>query len=166
MRKGTRIGLVKRGVAGVAREILIDVLPTDPRSWTGTLSQWYVEAPNQSPAWSEYYIGCVHLRPIEGGVEPVLSFPEATHEFVVAALDPSHKPKAFAPESWYFLTPINLVYQVKLPNDATAVRILSLAVGEVVNGRMWAEPPLSGQEEPWRSFLTYMAEKQCALSLS
>jgi len=37
--------------------------------------------------------------------------------------------------------------------DEAAVELLDLAVRAVLDGRLWAEAPLSGQVEPWRTVL-------------
>lgn len=149
----------KAGSAGSAREVLVTYEPDDKKDWAATIGSWFIYAPGQSPAWRHYGLSAVHLRPMEGVRRARIRVPGATHEFMLLALDPHKNPEADRPESWVILHPINLTEQVTLANDAAAARLLDAAATEVVEGRLWAEPPLSGQREPWRSWLMRRARE-------
>lgn len=151
------LGQTKAGVAGSARELLITLGPDDKKDWAATIGCWFIYAPGQPPAWRHYGLSVCHLRDLEGVKPAHIRIPGATHEFMLLALDPHKNPEADRPESWVRLFPMNLMEQVKLPNDATASRLLDMAATEVVEGRLWAEAPLSGQTEPWRSWLRHQA---------
>lgn len=142
------------GPAGTAVECLCTPGQDDPPAWAAGVANWFLDCPDQSPAWQHYRLGIVHLRQLPG-VEPAnLTVPGATHEVLLFALDPDAGPRPDDVESWRTLRPINLAEQVCLPDDEAAVQLLRRAVEDVVDGRLWAEPPLSGQVEPWRTTLT------------
>jgi len=75
------------------------------------------------------------------------------------AMDPEKKPEAEKPDTWSYLSPANLSEQIVTRNDAAASRLLDMAATEIVEGRLWAEPMLSGQKEPWRSWLRHWANE-------
>jgi hypothetical protein len=134
------------GRAGTGIEVVVD--ETGSVDETATLGMWFVHCPDQSPGWDKYIISVIHLRTSAGPPPPV---PHASHELVVVALDPTPEPTPDDPGTWRILTPINVTEQFEVPSDAFAVQLLELAVQAVLAGWLWAEPPLSGQVEPWRS---------------
>jgi hypothetical protein len=140
------------GPAGRATEILRQGEPDRP-DWVATVSCWFLECPGQSPAWSHYVMWVIHLRDLDDVPPAHIEIPGATHELVVAALDPDYNPKALRLSPWRFLRPLNVQEQVQLPNDETARKLASIAVQAVVNGTLPAEPALSGAVEPWRTSL-------------
>jgi len=148
-----RLGSFRRGVAGTAQELIVNVDAGDPLAWVSGIGNWFIEAPNQSPAWQHYLLSGVHLRPIEGVKPAVIAFPGATHEFMMYALAPDRKPEPLDDSTWSFLTPHNLSEQFTARDDATAAKLLELCATSICFGRLWAEPPLSGQVEPWRTYL-------------
>lgn len=123
---------------------------------TATVACWFVTAPGQSPAWDQYSVAVVHLRPIEGESRPpTIRVPGATHEFLVLALDPTpgREPVMTDPSTWHYLSPINVSEQVELPSDEAAAEMLRQVALAVVHGILPAEPPLAGAVEPWRTSL-------------
>lgn len=143
-------GRRRAGRAGTATEVVVDETGTIDE--TATLAVWYLHCPLQSPAWDDYLMSVIHLRPIDGATrEPTINLPHASHELLIVALDPKATPSPDNPLSWRILTPINLAEQFEVPNDAAAVHLLEAAVDAVLAGMLWAEPPLSGQVEPWRT---------------
>lgn len=148
-----KLGTLITGAAGSAQELLITLEPTDPLAWAGTVGTWFINAPGQSPAWQHYFLSCVHLRPMKGVKPANLQFPNATHEFVLMAIALEKLPVPQDPKTWLFLRPINMAEQVVAYDDTHAARILHSCAWEVAYGNLWAEPPLSGQVEPWRKFL-------------
>jgi hypothetical protein len=145
-------GLVLIGADGSATDVVMTGKPPTPDQ-AATLRTFFLDCPGQSPAWQHYLLSIIHLRPIEGVREAVIRFPGATHEVLIVALDPSKKPTATKRRSWSFLWPTNLEQQVQLDNDDQAHALLLDCARAVVDGRLWAEPPLSGQVEPWRTVL-------------
>ena len=151
-------GRILEGVAGKATEILCELHPGDPLSWTATVALWFLNCPGQSPAWSCYLLSCVHLREIPGTSPPILAEPGMTHEVMLVALDPYSKPDPANLDTWRTLRPFNYVGQIRLPDDDKAQRLLEWCARAVLAGHLPAEPLLSGQVEPWRSTLQDTAE--------
>ena len=154
----TALGKKLEGPAGTAQEVLYTRDETDDLAWTASVSLWFLDCPDQSLAWRNFILGCVHLRPIEGVKPAILKDPSATHEIILFALDPKDNPDPLNPDTWTRLSPINLVEQVMVPGDALATEILETCARQVVDGYLWAEAPLSGQYEPWRTQLALLAE--------
>lgn len=144
-------GRTLRGPCGEAIEVLITA--HDVPDTTATLATWLLDVPGQSPAWTYYVISVIHLRPIPGVRPADIRVPGATHELLLIALDPAggHDPADCS--DWRYLTPVNAVEQLELPNDSSAVELAELAAKAVLAGVLPAEPPLAGQREPWRSAL-------------
>ena len=152
----TKIGRHEHGSRGTAKEVLFEgEWPNVDKS--ATLATWFLHCPGQSPAWSNYLLSVVHLRPIPDGSPPALQFPGATHEVMVVALNPEKNPKANDTETWYHLTPVNVAVQLVLESDEQAVELLYLAARAVVSGLLPAEPALAGAKEPWQSTLVNTA---------
>jgi hypothetical protein len=141
------------GPAGRAARVEHTVEPEDHPAKGALLGTWFIEAPGQSPAWRHFVLSCVHLREVPGAAPAAVAVPGATHEFLLLALDPRSEPLPTDPESWTYLTPANVEEQVRLPDDEAALRVLGAAARAVIAGRLFAEPALSGQREPWRSAL-------------
>lgn len=148
-----RLGDLQAGPAGLAIEVHHELEDGDPIDFAGTVAQWFLDCPGQSPAWRHYRLGVVHLRPIPGGRPPVVNVPGATHEVLLYACDPSAYPRPDDPGTWRALHPLNVVEQVELPGDEAARDLLRRAAGGVVVGLLPAEPPLAGAVEPWRTTL-------------
>lgn len=151
----TRKGAFKSGPQGTATEVLVELGGSDPKDWQAGVGNWFIDAPGQSAAWRHYMLSAVHLRPIAGVKPAVVRRPGATHEFMLLAMDPGKHPVALQPSSWSYLTPQNLAEQMICGSDAVATKLLACCAAEMVQGVLWAEPPLSGQFEPWRAYLEY-----------
>lgn len=149
VRKGEEL----RGPYGTATEILYSFEITDPPDKKGTVGIWFLTCRDQSPAWDKYMLSCIHLRPIENVKSPLMRFAEATHEYMLYAMNPEKNPRWDSVESWEPLRPINFVDQVMLPDDMAARQMLKDLAQAVVKGLLWAEPPLSHQREPWQQVL-------------
>lgn len=141
------------GPAGTAVEITYDPDTVDRPDQLATVTAWFLHCPGQSPAWEHYLLATVHLRPIEEVKPAVINVPGATHEVLLLALDPAKDPVPTDNLSWSYLRPYNLVEQVEVPDDDAARSLLRMCTQAVVDGVLWAEPPLSGQKEPWRTSL-------------
>src|SRR6185369_12538005 len=101
-----------RGKAGTFKRCAMDV-ERPHISQSATLGAWVLWLPGWSPAWDMFILSVVHLRPIEGDVkQATLKFPEATHELILAAIDPEHSAvlrNIFT--ECKFLTPLKVVEQ-------------------------------------------------------
>jgi hypothetical protein len=148
LKLGEKLG----GPTGTAQEVLMDGEPGQP-AWVATQAIWFLDCPGQSVAWDRYILIVDHLRPIPETPPANLRFPSATHEVTLAALDPGRSPVPTDHETWVMLHPLNVSEQVEVPNDDEARLLARLAAQAVVDGTLWAEPPLSGQKEPWRTSL-------------
>lgn len=140
------LGRRHAGPYGDSVEVLMPYHPT-------TVAAWFLRCPGQSPAWDCYALSIVHLRPAPGMPEAIVHVPGSTHELLVTALDPQRDPQANRPRTWRHLTPINVCQQLQLPDDKAAAELAYQAALAVVAGILPAEPPLSGQVEPWRTTL-------------
>lgn len=56
---------------------------------------WYLLEGSWHPLWSQFIMSCIKLDDVPGWPEPKLQFPGATHELVVAALDPGNPPTRY-----------------------------------------------------------------------
>lgn len=138
------------GRTGTAHEVIVD--RPDTSDATATLGAWFLRCPHQSIGWECYVLSVIHLRPIPKVRPAVIRAPGATHELIIIALDPDKDPSP-DPTTWHHLVPINLMEQFQVPTDADAVELLDASVRAVLDGELWAEPPLSGQVEPWRTVI-------------
>jgi hypothetical protein len=139
------------GPAGTAQEVTATKLRRPDEA--ATVAAWFLHCPGQSAAWDRYMLYVIHLRPIPGVKPAVVHVPHATHEVVLVALDPERNPVPAKPKTWSFLHPLNVVDQVTVPSDDAAQSLARDCAQAVVDGRLPAEPPLSGAVEPWRSAL-------------
>lgn len=104
-----------------------------PRGHQGAgVGGWMVDAPESHPFWPWHLILGVHLRSQPGLPPPALSFPGASHEIAVLALNPGHYPPPVNGEAEpATLDPPDIVVQVMGLDDAQAgvlVQLLALAV--------------------------------------
>jgi hypothetical protein len=92
-----------------------------------TVAAWILFCPWAHPAWHNYAVLVIHLRPVEGLGKPKINLPGATHEVWVYALDPDKDPDPRNPMKTV-LTPPNFIGQwtsqarrnpVDLDRDAT-----------------------------------------------
>jgi hypothetical protein len=139
------------GPAGRAQNILAEPDDIKRLDHSATLSAWFITAPGQSIFWSNFLLAIYHLRDIEGVASAKKVYEGVTHELILVALNPDRNPQPLDMQTWQHMTPINFVIQVELPSDEKAKELLALAAHAVVDGALWAEPPLSGQQEPWRT---------------
>ena len=146
------LGESLKGDRGIATEIISTLEPGDRPDLVAVVSSWFIFAPKQSPVWNHYALSTIHLRDVPGTKPVVRLFPQATHEIVLAALDPREKPQAEDPYTWQYLR-LNLCEQIVLRNDAAASAICRAGAEQIVAGRLWAEAPSPGTFEPWRTFL-------------
>lgn len=145
------LGRLHVGAAGAASELL-KASDFDRPDEAACVACWWLHCPGQSIAWEHYVLSVVHLRDLPGVPPAVIRLPHATHEVHLAALDPKNA-DPYDTDTWVRLQPYNLIDQVQVPSDDDASELAHLCAREVAEGRLWAEPPLSGQVEPWRTVL-------------
>lgn len=118
----------------------------------GTVDGWLLHAPGAHPLWAYWTICTIHLRPITGVKAAHTRLPGATHELMVVALNPDVPlPRLDAvgrgQASFSFLTPIDVVEQFIVTDDAQAAQVCELAVRACVDG--FASP-----DQDWRRWWT------------
>jgi hypothetical protein len=148
-----RAGEVLTGAAGSATQVVYEPSPGDRPDWLATVSMWLLDCPGQSPAWHDYRLSIVHLRPITGTKPAAKRYSSSTHEVVLCALDSDKHPVPDDPATWELLSPLNVCEQIELPDDEAARSLLRSAAQAVVAGLLPAEPWMSGAVEPWRTSL-------------
>lgn len=103
------------------------------------LAVWMIHAPWVHPAWSWHFATLIYLRHKPGVRPAVLSFPEASHEFIVYAMDPSFPVDLSMKGQNRFLEPVSIVQQFTAENDAAALERVETLLPEVVAGRLSVE---------------------------
>jgi hypothetical protein len=139
------------GLAGKAWRI--ELPPPGQRErpdYDGTVGIYLVHARDAHPVWDHWMVSVIHLRPIPGCKAPTVRLAGATHEFVIAALDPgSPLPALVADVDWAprLLRPIDVVEQFIAASDVVADQILELSVRAIVDGR-------GSPDQDWRPWWT------------
>lgn len=131
-------------------------LANDATSRRASVGCWFVYAPWMHLAWAWHYVGLIHLRTIPGAPVPRLDFPQATHEFVVYALDPNHDVIA---EALRPLSPVSIVQQFDAASDSHARLIVEDALELVAQGRCSVD---SDFRPTWRHLLRECADRPMA----
>lgn len=129
------------GAVGAAVRCTIRPMTRDQEA---TLGAWLIHAPGQSPAWDDYLLMLVHLRPIDGAQPAMKQFPEAEHQITLLALDRRGRPRAADPETWWPLWPLNGEVQFGGASDAEAQHALMLLALAICQGQLRAEAPHAG----------------------
>lgn len=84
-----------------------------------------IHRPDAHPAWSDYVVSIVHLRPIAGLPADYLAYPDSTHEILVLALDPDHVADPADRKTIRPLNPANLVHQLRSFSDRAACAVFA-----------------------------------------
>lgn len=103
----------------------------DPRAAV-TLPSWIVRAAYAHPLWSHYAVYCIALRDAPGVPKAVVNLEGATHEVMVFALDPDHKPAV--DDLPHTLHPVNFTGQFAEASDLAAAARVQQAVQDVIDG--------------------------------
>lgn len=106
-------------------------LVNDPRAAV-TLPSWIASAAYAHPLWSHYAILCVALRDVPGVPKAKVNLEGATHEVMVFALDPDHKPAV--DDFPRPLQPANFIGQFVATDDLSAAAYVQDAVRDVIDG--------------------------------
>jgi len=149
--------MILRGRAGTAERC--SNLGPRTAAQQAALAAWLIDAPGQSPAWRHYLVSIIHLRPIAGVPPAYIGMPGATHELLLCALDPHHRPNVDDPESLAPLLPVNAECQFAVDTDEQAIRLGELVVKAIVDGVYPAEPPFPQQGRgAWQQIVSETAE--------
>lgn len=126
-----------------------------------TVCTWLVTAPHAHPAWSQYMLGTVRLRDLEGFPPPKRHFTGATHEINVVALNPEHGRFTVAKMQGYYYTgdlpcllPVNIAHQIQA-TDEEARMLAGYAAWGICHGVLWPETSDAPDRirEEWESTL-------------
>lgn len=124
-----------------------------------TLTAWFLCIPSAHPLWQCYLLAVIHLRHIAGVPPAHKRFAAATHELMVIALDPEHRPNPEDRETWRWLTPINVAEQFAVNSDADAIDMGEQFARACVDGYVVVEPAgIMGARDQWRRSVTATAE--------
>ena len=103
-------------------------------------ASWIIHAPWAHPIWSQYTLSIYDLTtPITGKPKCRLCLPNATHEFLVYALDPDHRIQRDAPftkQKIHRLHPPNYGYQLRFDSNEKALERLQGIVDRIVTKRL------------------------------
>jgi hypothetical protein len=112
----------------------------DEATAPAAVGTWLLNVPRAHPNWTHWMFGAISLDPGRGFDRRALQFAEATHEFLIVAMDPRHalpSPKRW--EDAVYLDYPEVKYQTELPErngDHAARAILSLMVTAVLQRGM------------------------------
>lgn len=99
---------------------------------------WLVECPNAHPVWHSYLFSVAHLRPAKGVSKPLTYLHNATHEFLLIALNPEASRRRLLEVGKLrpldAMTPYNFGAQMSVANDELALAKVRDSVVRVVNG--------------------------------
>lgn len=104
-----------------------------------TVAFWLLNLPGDHPLWSEYFVSAVRLKDIEGMPPATITVPGATHEIIVAAIDPKLTPEEREKIQFRPLHPLNHVYQFQA-DDACVEIVLEKICEAFVQGNQIVEP--------------------------
>lgn len=138
--------------------------PVRDRAQTACLESYIIDAPGQSPAWHQYHVGLIHLRPLAGVKPPVLNYPAAQYEIILSALSPDRRAVPEDMETIVHLRPANHTYQFHGVTDEQACEILRTLVYMVTRGQLPAEPLLStggGADRQWQAVTEALLAQYC-----
>lgn len=109
------------------------------------VSFWLVEAPWAHPFWHSYVISLIHLRKEEGLDDPIIHFPDASHEMCLWAMDPAHgRERLILHNELRVLQPMNFAAQWVAKNDADAAEKIMGHVQEILRGDLSPDTDFKG----------------------
>jgi len=115
---------------------IVAVLGRNPAE-NALIDGWIVEATWAHPLWHSYYLSLVHLRPMPSLGAPLIYRSDATHEFLVHAMDPSQERAAQIDRSQpKWLVPTNFGAQLAEASDTAASSTIECAVDMILNGEL------------------------------
>lgn len=103
------------------------------------LDRWNMVLPGDHPMWDRYTVIGTRLCELPGVPPAFKKFKEATHEIVVAAIDPRFKHEKFAAGGIQFLEPINYCEQF-ISTDEDANELIEHLAAMFVQQLLTPEP--------------------------
>lgn len=90
----------------------------DADRFPAAVETWLLHVPQAHPYWAFWMVGAIALDPDRGVDRRALQFAEATHEFIIVAMDPARPipPPSRWEDAVYSDAP-DLKFQVELPTD-------------------------------------------------
>jgi hypothetical protein len=125
----------------------------DPRP-EPNLMVWIIEAPWAHPVWDQYALSLAHLRDTATTEPATLYHPAATHEIVLAALDPQIWMEPGDQGALGVLHPLNYVGQFRADDDAAALDFVRRVVRMVTAGTL---SPDSDFRHDWEQLFPFPA---------
>jgi hypothetical protein len=117
-----------------------------------SLCRWMMRLPGQHPLWSRYVLTMAHLRDIPGVPPAKKVFRDATHEIIVAAIDPDYPDEHFKLGGVAMLEPINYAKQIQARSDQHALAVVENLASMCVERKLLAEfQGIRGHKELWDS---------------
>ena len=111
--------------------------PADP----AVIDKWVLHLPGHHNFWNHYLLLVITLADLPDCKPATKRFPEATHEFVIGALDPRIPAEELEKgERLHMLQPVNYVLQLQLKDDAEALALAEEAATGFVNAQVFGEP--------------------------
>lgn len=104
-----------------------------------SVSQWVIKSkgPIFHILWDRWAVNLIALRDIPGVPPAKKKFAEATHELIVASIDPSSPDiDVDNPKGIKWLRPIDHVIQFEVPSDAAAVLVVERCLEAVAHGEL------------------------------
>lgn len=120
------------------------------------LDAYLIHAPGSHPWWPWYALTGCALRTVEHVPPATLQFAAATHEIIVAALDPQTPlPDVSGGDGFRMLQPLDQVVQVALADDNQGRELQRQIVRAVVNGML---VPDQDHRATWKKVLAKTSE--------
>jgi len=103
-----------------------------------SIGNWLLYCPGAHAFWSYWWVGLIHLRPIEGVKPAVVATPGAGWELVCIAQDPGTEPDPDKPgETFRPLSPIDWIVQFgDVKTDREAERVGLAVVRAIMSGEV------------------------------
>lgn len=128
----TDIKPTKHGSSGLYWHMPV---PDDHPSKPLNVSCWVLHSPWCTPQFKDYTVSLIHLRRLDGFVEPELHFPEATHMVVICGLNPASKVGGDINGPFDIVKAPTIVQQFHARHDAEAFMKIEAILVDVVNGK-------------------------------
>lgn len=122
-------------------------------AWLVGDTGWVLHLEWAHPAWEYWLVSWCHLRDTPGVKPATLQFPGATHEVIIASLDPSH-PLPTGPGTAMLLRPLDVVHQVQLYDDRHTQDLVKLMIEACCAGHT---SPDQDYRSWWEKMLTNTA---------
>lgn len=142
-----------KGPHGQARYVPVPETDAKP-DWAATVTAWVVTAPGHSPAWDQFFLGVISLRPLPGVAPARKHYAEAEHEFLVMALNPDYRVDLAAreiPVPFHFLSPANVCFHFHGLAEEAIRAVVRQLVERTVQGQTYLETQgIIGAQETWK----------------